>query len=136
MVQVEALGAAEAEAAVIEVEQLQAAALERARTDAAAIRITGAQGVNTGAINGVYKLQKEGKRPVWKQCDAELYLYRASTNEWWVSDAEDKDARKAQGLASSEALGPQSLPTDVCKWEVDMDDGMWEEQQLKVRLDH
>ena len=47
MIQVKALDAAQAEAAVIEVEQLQAAAIEDACTEATAIQITRAQGVKT-----------------------------------------------------------------------------------------
>ena len=84
VIQVEVLDAAQAEAAGIAMEQLQAAAMERARTEATAIRITGAQELVCD-INGVYKLLKEGKWPAWKQCNArhqyQLYLYRASTNQ-------------------------------------------------------
>ena len=135
MIQVEALNAAQAEAAVIELEQLQAAAMELARTEAAAIRITGAQGVEAGTINGVYKLQRNEKWPEWKQCDAERhrfnYLHCASNNKWLVSEY----SRASCGPAFSKVLGPQSLPTDARKWQVLNDSESWEEQQLKARLD-
>ena len=129
-----------AEAAAREEEQAMAAAIERARGEAAGLRISGASGRNAEQVNGLFVLTTDGGAgAVWKMHDGYMYgryMYRAKKGKWFVSDAEDKDARKNAGRAHSEAMGAGSLPIDASTWNVSIGSSgcRWEVQQLRVRL--
>ena len=135
--QVEALDSHAAELAVRKMEHemhaAQATAMRRAREEAVAVRISGATGRYAGWVNGLFELTGESSNgPVWKMRGAGWYLYRTHNGEWFVGDAEDKDAQEAIGFAHSEELGPGSLPTDACsEWKV-WCGGEWGTQALQV----
>ena len=112
--------------------QIQAAK-KRAELEAAAIRILGAQGPYADVINGLFvRMDDEGDEPVWRQRNGDRCLYCWSSQQWWVSNTKDKDARSDHGWARSEVIGPSLLPTESCTWKVQLDANVWEEQQLQV----
>ena len=126
--QVEALDASAVEAAVREMRAVE----KRAEVEAVALRISGAQGPYADVINGLFERTDDEKDgPVWKQREGDRCLYSWSGKQWWVSNAKDKDARDAHGLARSEVMGRSSLPNDACKWDVFIRNDHYEEQQVR-----
>ena len=71
---------------------------------------------------------------MWKRCDADRYLHRATNGKWCLSRAKYMNAQKNTSSAHSESMKPGLLPMDACKWQVKIADSgqKWEEQPLKV----
>ena len=114
------------------------ALMKRAQDEAAAIRISGAQGPFGDVINGLFIKTEEGGELVWKQPETKRWLYCWSGKQWWVGNTEFKDKRQNDGWAHSEVMESNLLPMDACKWEVLLSEtaaaaNKWEEQQLQVR---
>uniref|UniRef100_A0A7S1RIW4 Uncharacterized protein n=1 Tax=Alexandrium catenella TaxID=2925 RepID=A0A7S1RIW4_ALECA len=48
--------------------------------------------------------------------DADVWLYLAMDGCWWLSDTENKDARRARGFLKSDLIEPGTLPQDIESW--------------------
>ena len=114
-----------------------------------AIRISGAQGVNAGYINGLFELMNEGEnRLMWRgfnldcflQCQTAM-LNDVQISDWWVSD-DPRETGPGVGWAYSAPVGPGSLPMAHShgEWHVRIEQGThyrgsskWDKQKLQVR---
>ena len=113
-------------------------AMQRAKTEVAEVRISGAEGTCIGnsffesSINGLYELvTDERPGPVYQKRDCKIYLCCATNGMWFVHGE--------KVLTKSEEMPYDTLPTEAKQWmvpvekeRVEKERVVWQQKPLRV----
>lgn len=87
-------------------------------------------------LNGCYELKVDSLTeaiPVYQHWGQHRWLYKATSQQWCISDLEDKDQRLPNGWAHSSAAMETSSPIQAAEWRV-MQGEEWQPSGLAITV--